>query len=81
MLISIVNKTKETVSDEELQHVIRAINRQINEDFAPYWHLHATLRLEGRSTATTGTPPDGAERQPSAEPPARTTRRTPRGTT
>src|SRR5438552_2063088 len=50
MLISIVNKTKETVSDEELQHVIRAINRQINEDFAPYWHLHATLRLEGRST-------------------------------
>jgi hypothetical protein len=50
MLISIVNKTKETVSDEELQRVIRAINRQINEDFAPYWHLHATLRLEGRST-------------------------------
>jgi hypothetical protein len=37
------------VTDAELQHVIRAINRQINEDFAPYWSMSATLRLEGRS--------------------------------
>jgi hypothetical protein len=28
---------------------IRAINRQIDEDFCPYWSLGATLRLEGKS--------------------------------
>src|SRR5438045_3639463 len=52
MLISVVNQTKGSVSDEELQRVIRAINRQINEDFAPYWHLRATLRLEGHVSDT-----------------------------
>jgi len=50
MLISIVNHTNGRVTDEELQAAIRAINRQINEDFAPYWGMSATLRLEGRST-------------------------------
>lgn len=50
MIISVVNHSNERVSDEELQTVIRAINRQINEDFAPYWSLPATLRLEGRSS-------------------------------
>jgi len=28
---------------------LRAINRQITEDFEPYWSLGAGLRLEGRS--------------------------------
>jgi hypothetical protein len=51
MIISIVNHTKGKVSDEELQKAIRAINRQITEDFAPYWSMTATLRLEGRSAA------------------------------
>lgn len=50
MLISVVNHTKD-VSDEELHFAIRAINRQIGEDFKPYWHMSASLRLEGRSTA------------------------------
>lgn len=46
MIISIVNLT-ETVSDAEMQKVIRAINRQIAEDFEPYWSFGAKLRLEG----------------------------------
>lgn len=49
MIISIVNHTKGKVTDEELQTAIRAINRQIAEDFVPYWSMAATLRLEGRS--------------------------------
>ncbi len=51
MIISIVNHTNGQVTDEELQTVIRAINRQLHDDFAPYWSMSATLRLEGRSTA------------------------------
>lgn len=47
MIISIVNRSR-TISDEELQGVIRAINRQIAEDFKPYWSFGATLRLEGK---------------------------------
>jgi hypothetical protein len=54
MIISVINHTAGQVSDEELQFAIRAINRQIKEDFEPYWSLGATLRLEGRS----GTQPD-----------------------
>jgi len=54
MIISVINHTSGQVSDEELQFTIRAINRQIKEDFEPYWSLGATLRLEGRS----GTQPD-----------------------
>jgi hypothetical protein len=50
MIISVVNHSNGQVTDEELQTAIRAINRQINEDFAPYWSLPATLRLEGRSS-------------------------------
>jgi hypothetical protein len=49
MLISIVNHTHSKIKDSEIQSVIRAINRQIDEDFAPYWGMSATLRLEGRS--------------------------------
>jgi hypothetical protein len=49
MVISIVNHTNGQVRDEELQFAVAAINRQIEEHFAPYWSLTATLRLEGRS--------------------------------
>lgn len=55
MIISLINHTNGKLSDEEVQNVIRAINCQIQEDFAPYWSLSATLRLEGRSGKTPGT--------------------------
>jgi hypothetical protein len=52
MLISVVNHTngKKKVSDEEVQRVIRAVNRQVTEDFEPYWGMGAMLRLEGRAS-------------------------------
>lgn len=46
MIISIVNRS-ETLSDSDLLQAIRAINRQIDEDFEPYWSFSAILRLEG----------------------------------
>lgn len=46
MVISIVNFT-DTLEDEEVQRANRAINRQIAQDFQPYWSMGATLRLEG----------------------------------
>lgn len=48
MIITVVNMSKR-VSDDKVQEVIRAVNRQVREDFAPYWSLGATLRLEGKS--------------------------------
>lgn len=51
MIISIINHSSGKVSDAEMQTVIRAINRQVTEDFEPYWSLGAKVRLEGRSTA------------------------------
>lgn len=47
LIISIVNQARSHVPDAELQRVIRAINRQIESDFAPYWGMPATVRLEG----------------------------------
>ena len=44
---AIVNRSG-SISDKELQGVIRAINRQIAEDFEPYWSFGAKLRLEGK---------------------------------
>ncbi len=49
MIISVMNHTNGQISDEEIQRALRAINRQIHEDFEPYWSLGATLRLEGKS--------------------------------
>ncbi len=46
MQISMVNLTR-TESDEKLARVIRAINRQIREDFEPYWKRGATLPSRG----------------------------------
>lgn len=44
--ISVVNRTL-TISDLELHRVVRAINRQIAEDFGPYWGFGGRLRVEG----------------------------------
>lgn len=56
MIISIVNHSHGQVADAEVQRVIRAINRQVREDFEPYWSLSATLRLEGHSDHPVGKP-------------------------
>ncbi len=46
MIISLINHSR-LITDEQVQEVIRAINRQLKEDFEPYWSFSATLRLEG----------------------------------
>jgi hypothetical protein len=51
MDISIINHSNGQITDEQLQRTIRAINRQIHEDFEPSWGMGGTLRLEGRSVA------------------------------
>ncbi len=58
MIISIVNFSK--VSDAEVQQTLRAINRQISQDFEPYWFMGARLRLEGR-VGDTPAPQSAAE--------------------
>ncbi len=50
MRISVINHSRK--SDEEVQRVIRAINRQVQDDFAPHWHTSATIRLEGTPGGT-----------------------------
>ncbi len=49
MRISVVNMTRGLLGDAEVQRAIRAVNRQIVEDFQPYWNLAGQLRLEGSS--------------------------------
>jgi hypothetical protein len=49
MIISVINLSGGAVSDALLQRAIRAVNRQISDDFAPYWGFGAQLRLEGKS--------------------------------
>jgi hypothetical protein len=51
VVISVVNHTSQSISDREVQDALRAINRQIQEDYFPYWSLAAELRLEGRAGA------------------------------
>lgn len=46
-MISVVNRTGGAIGDEELLTVIRAVNRQVRDDFEPSWGMGATLRLEG----------------------------------
>jgi hypothetical protein len=48
VIISLINHTSGKLKDEQVQFAVRAINRQIKEDFEPYWSLAATLRLEGK---------------------------------
>jgi hypothetical protein len=57
MLISVVNHTDGKLSDEAVQDGIRAVNRQIAEDFNPNWSMGAELRLEG----AIGKDPDDAK--------------------
>jgi len=47
MIISVINHS--ALDDSTVLETIRVINRQITEDFYPYWSLAATLRLEGKS--------------------------------
>ena len=47
MIISVINQTSGEISDPDLLAVIRAVNQQIQYDFAPYWNMPGTLRLEG----------------------------------
>jgi hypothetical protein len=49
MIISVINLSNGAVSDADLQKAIRAINRQISQDFAPYWEFGSQLRLEGKT--------------------------------
>jgi hypothetical protein len=49
MRISVINHTQGNVTDKKMIAVIRAINRQIEEDFERYWGMGAILRLEGSS--------------------------------
>lgn len=49
MIISVINLSGGAASDAKLQGAIRAVNRQIVEDFQPYWGFGAQLRLEGKS--------------------------------
>ena len=49
MIISVINCSDGRRSDSDVLCAIRAVNRQIAEDFAPYWGFAASLRLEGRS--------------------------------
>lgn len=50
--ISLCNFTK--YADEEVGKAVRAINRQIAEDFVPHWHWASRVRLEGRSANQSG---------------------------
>ena len=53
MIISVFNLSRGAITDLRLQEVIRAINTQIERDFAPYWSFGATLRLEGHTNHRT----------------------------
>ena len=46
MVISVLNFSNGLVDDAALQSAIRAVNRQISEDFQPYWGFGAQLRLD-----------------------------------
>jgi hypothetical protein len=52
MIISVFNRTDGRLTDDTVQTAVRAINRQIEHDFAPYWGFGARLRLEGTTRST-----------------------------
>ena len=52
MLISVVNRSKH-LSDADLQTAVRAINRQLEEDFYPHWQFGARLRVDSAGRAPT----------------------------
>ena len=45
MIISIINHT--AIPRSRVQETLRAVNRQMSEDFRRYWHRDITVRLEG----------------------------------
>jgi len=49
MLISVINLTEGAIPDAQLHRAIRAVNRQLREDFEPYWSFGGELRLEGKA--------------------------------
>ncbi len=49
MIISVINLTEGSLTDAQIQSAIRAVNRQVREDFAPYWGFGGVLRLEGKT--------------------------------
>jgi hypothetical protein len=49
MIVSVINLATGKLTDESVQAAIRAVNRQIIQDFVPYWGFGAQLRLEGKS--------------------------------
>ena len=49
MIISIINLSR-SLDDADVHKALRAINRQFEQDFEPYWSFGARLRLEGRSS-------------------------------
>ena len=49
MPVTVVNMSD--MPNESVLPVLRTINRQIAEDFAPYWGQPATLRLENPAAA------------------------------
>jgi hypothetical protein len=49
MIVSVINLTDGAISDKELLRTIRAVNRQLREDFEPYWSFGGELRLEGKT--------------------------------
>jgi len=46
MVISVLNFSNGLIDDAALQSALRAVNRQISEDFQPYWGFGAQLRLD-----------------------------------
>ncbi len=60
MLISIINRTQHEhgLSDADVQQAVRAINRQLAEDFEPHWQFGARLRLDASFERTK----DGGEK-------------------
>ena len=52
MLISVVNRSR-TLADATLQAAVRAINRQLEEDFYPHWQFGARLRLDSAGRVPT----------------------------
>lgn len=49
MIVSVINMSEGAVADAPLLRAIRAVNRQLREDFEPYWGFGAELRLEGKT--------------------------------
>jgi len=50
VIVSVINMSEGAVADAPLLRAIRAINRQLREDFEPYWGFGAELRLEGKTS-------------------------------